>query len=151
MSWNDLRKGRFSQKNLEYFITFTTYQRLSIFLDHAIARSFCQQLSVNEQQRDVVWLAWVLMPDHFHGLVRLCGEYALSEVIKDLKGRSGFVIKKQFGLAVKCWQPAFYDRALRREDDRVAIARYIVANPLRAGLVREVGEYPYWGSVFLRG
>ncbi len=89
------------------------------------------------------------MPDHFHGLLQLRGEATLSEVIKDLKGRAGSVIKRQSGLPGKCWQPAFYDRALRRKEDRIAIARYIVAIPLRSGLVKEIGDYPYWNAVFL--
>ena len=31
------------------------------------------------------------------------------------------------------------------------VARYIVANPLRAGLVERVGDYPYWDAVWLTG
>jgi hypothetical protein len=31
----------------------------------------------------------------------------------------------------------------------VAVARYIVANPLRAGLCRHLGDYPLWDSVWL--
>jgi hypothetical protein len=29
------------------------------------------------------------------------------------------------------------------------VARYIVANPLRAGLVSRVGHYPFWNAVWL--
>ena len=42
-----------------------------------------------------------------------------------------------------------HDRALRRDEDLLAVARYIVANPLRAGLVRRVGDYPLWDAVWL--
>ena len=44
------------------------------------------------------------------------------------------------------WQDGFYDHVLRREEDSLAIAAYIVANPVRAGLVKSVTEYPYSGS-----
>jgi putative transposase len=30
-----------------------------------------------------------------------------------------------------------------------SIARYIVANPLRAGLVERLGDYPHWDAVWL--
>jgi putative transposase len=30
-----------------------------------------------------------------------------------------------------------------------AIARYVVANPLRAGLAGTIGDYPYWDAVWL--
>ncbi|MFV3290267.1 transposase, partial [Pseudomonas sp. NY11955] len=29
------------------------------------------------------------------------------------------------------------------------VARYIVANPIRAGLVSRVGDYPHWDAVWL--
>ena len=35
------------------------------------------------------------------------------------------------------------------EEDLRAVARYIVGNPLRAGLVRNVLDYPYWNCVWL--
>ena len=30
-----------------------------------------------------------------------------------------------------------------------AAARYIVANPLRAGLVKQIGDYPLWDAIWL--
>lgn len=47
------------------------------------------------------------------------------------------------------WQKAFYDRAVRKDKDMRKIARYIVANPLRAGLVERIGDYPFWGAAWL--
>ncbi len=43
----------------------------------------------------------------------------------------------------------FHDRAMRKEEDLKAAARYIVANPLRAGLVERCGDYPLWDAVWL--
>jgi hypothetical protein len=47
------------------------------------------------------------------------------------------------------WQKGFYDRALRSDEDVAAVARYIVANPLRAGLVDSVREYPFWDAIWV--
>ncbi len=49
----------------------------------------------------------------------------------------------------RVWQKGYHDRAVRREEDLRHIARYIVANPLRAGLVRKVGDYPLWDAIWL--
>jgi len=38
---------------------------------------------------------------------------------------------------------------LRTEDDLPAHARYIVANPVRARIVRHVSEYPFWDAIWL--
>lgn len=56
MSWNDLRSGRFSQEQGEYFITFNTYQRDSFFNDFELACLFCRQIALNEQRYQCTWL-----------------------------------------------------------------------------------------------
>jgi len=42
------------------------------------------------------------------------------------------------------WQPGYHERVLRDEatDD---VIRYILENPIRAGLAAKFGEYPYAG------
>lgn len=47
------------------------------------------------------------------------------------------------------WQRGFHDHALRREEDLRAVACYIVGNPLRAGLVQHVGDYPLWDTIWI--
>ena len=148
MSWNDLRKGRFSQKNGEYFITFACQNRTKIFNNDLAARVFCQQIKLNQQRCNCLWKTWVLMPDHFHGLLQL-GDEDLSKTVAHLKGLTAKRINDSLGASGKVWQTSFYDRGLRDEDDRVGIARYIVANPLRAKLVEDVRFYSYWDSVYL--
>jgi len=49
----------------------------------------------------------------------------------------------------RIWQDGFHDHALRQEEDLAEVARYIVANPLRAGLVERVGDYSHWDAVWL--
>ena len=47
------------------------------------------------------------------------------------------------------WKPAYHDRALRRDEDSRVAARYLIANPLRAGLVTRIADYPFWDAVWL--
>ena len=47
------------------------------------------------------------------------------------------------------WQAGYYDHALRIEEDIQTVARYIVANPIRAGLVQKIADYPHWDAVWL--
>jgi hypothetical protein len=42
--------------------------------------------------------------------------------------------------------PAFHDHALRGDEDLQSVTRYLVGNPLRAGLVENIGEYPFWNA-----
>ena len=52
-------------------------------------------------------------------------------------------------LFMNVWQKGFHDRAVRQEDDLPAIARYVVANPVRAGLVTKTGTYPHWDAIWV--
>ena len=149
MSYNDLRKGRFSEPGREYFFTAVVHGRRPVFLDFHAARCVVRTLRSLEGERDAEWLAWVVMPDHFHALLRL-GHVPLCVVMAPLKGWSARRVNRLRGSAGRLWQPG-YSGALRRDEDRRAVARYLVANPLRAGLVRHIGEYPHWNSIWLQG
>ena len=46
-------------------------------------------------------------------------------------------------------QDGYHDHALRQEEDLRAVARYIIANPVRAGLVERIGDYPHWDAAWL--
>jgi REP element-mobilizing transposase RayT len=46
----------------------------------------------------------------------------------------------------RLWQDGYYDHVLRNNETTVKVARYIVENPVRAGLVTSVKEYPFIGS-----
>tara|TARA_R110001583_G_scaffold139179_1_gene291381 strand:+ start:433 stop:885 length:453 start_codon:yes stop_codon:yes gene_type:complete len=150
MSYNRLQTGRCSEPEREYFITFATHNRIRVFDDFHSARILIQQLSQLDEDNCLFPQAWVVMPDHVHILAILGAVCSLSECMQQLKGRSSRIINGHQGEHhPPLWQPGFYDRALRSEEDRLAIARYIVANPLRAGLVKRLADYPHWDSVWL--
>lgn len=89
------------------------------------------------------------MPDHAHWLLQLGQRRPLSTVIRMLKAFSARNIHCLEGGRMPVWSRAYHDRALRRDEDVIAVARYIIANPLRAGLVQRIGDYPYWNAVWL--
>jgi REP element-mobilizing transposase RayT len=86
------------------------------------------------------------MPDHWHGLLQLEGDGPLAGVMQNAKARAVNLARGRGGTV---WMPGFHDHALRHERDLLPCARYIVANPLRAGLVDRLGRYPYWDAVWL--
>src|SRR5687768_15768070 len=92
------------------------------------------------------FIAWVLMPDHFHGLLQIGDDTTLSQAMRLFKGRVASSANPLMGRTGQLWQHGFHDHALRREDDLQNIARYIVLNPVRAGLVRRAADYPFWSA-----
>jgi REP element-mobilizing transposase RayT len=90
------------------------------------------------------------MPDHLHWLFALGEKAPLQQTIASMKRRSAYRINEQNSrTGTPVWQPGFHDYALRKEEVIKDVARYIVANPLRAGLVKKIGDYPLWDAVWL--
>lgn len=89
------------------------------------------------------------MPDHSHWLLQLGEAVDLPQVMNVAKGRSAVAVNRLLGRAGSVWQRGYHDHALRREEDMLAIARYVIANPLRAKLVEHVGEYPLWDAAWI--
>jgi REP element-mobilizing transposase RayT len=145
---HDLRTGRHSIPGQVYLVTTTCHERRPLFSDFFLATRACHTLAEPRLWRDSRLLAWVLMPDHWHALLELGGEEALSKVVGRAKAVSAAAVNRLRDSNRPVWQSGFHDRALRREESMLAAARYLIANPLRAGLVDHPGNYPYWDTVW---
>jgi REP element-mobilizing transposase RayT len=143
-----LRVGRYTEVSRIYLLTSTTYQRKPIFTNFALGKLVADQFRHAQDSGLVSSLAWVVMPDHFHCLIEL-RRGSLSEVMQKTKSLSTKAVRQASSGNSVLWQRGFHDRALRREDDLVKMARYVVANPLRAGLVEKLGDYPLWDAIWV--
>ncbi|MFJ2530771.1 REP-associated tyrosine transposase [Pseudomonas helmanticensis] len=143
-----LRFGRYTEVSRIYLLTSTTYQRRPIFTNFALGKLVADQFRHAQDSGLVSSLAWVVMPDHFHWLIEL-RRGSLSEVMQKTKSLSTKAVRQATSGNSILWQRGFHDRALRREDDLVKMARYVVANPLRAGLVEKLGDYPLWDAIWV--
>ena len=144
-----LRKGRSSEPNRIYLLTSVVDQRRPVFSDWRLGRLVVDQFRKAQDDGQATSLAWVAMPDHFHWLIHL-HKGSLAELMCQMKSRSSRAIKERTGIIHgRVWQRSYHDRALRREEDLKACARYIVMNPIRAGLVNKVGDYPLWDAIWL--
>ena len=146
-----LRRGRWSQPSQVYLVTTVVHQRQPLFTDWQFASIAASVLGNARAWRGAELLSWVLMPDHWHGLLQLQRTTTLADLMRQAKGSSAHQINRQLGRTGPVWMPGFHDRALRKEVDVLQAARYIIANPVRAGLVNRVGDYPYWDAVWLPG
>ena len=89
------------------------------------------------------------MPDHWHGLIQLADEESLSKLMQRVKAVSAKNINIIRRGTDPVWQKCFFDRGLRAEEDIRSVAEYIIANPIRAGLVAEIGLYSFWDAYWL--
>ena len=143
-----LRLGRVSHPGGIYLVTTTTWNRARLFRDHDCARAVARLCHAERTWPGATCLAWVLMPDHWHGLIELHhGE--LASAVRRFKSFATKELNRRKRRHSPVWQKGFHDAGLRSDEDVRAAARYVVANPVRAGLVDRVNDYPYWNAVWL--
>ena len=145
----ELRKGRFSGVNQIYHVITCTDGSQRILHGLRIGRVVVRAIKREDDAGHTETLAFVIMPDHVHWLLQLCGTRSISMCVNTFKSFATRRINGLVGRSGRLWQKGFYDRAIRREEDLKAVARYIVANPLRAGLVRTLRDYPYWDAKWI--
>jgi len=85
------------------------------------------------------------MPDHIHILIESSKNMSIISFIKHVKGR--FVSWCRENDKNIRFQRSFYDHILRKEEDVYTISRYIIGNPIRAGIEDHFGDYLFAGSL----
>ncbi len=88
--------------------------------------------------------AIVVMPDHVHLLLKPKPEFALSRIMKGIKGVSARQINQLRGLTGTVWQDESWDRIVRDAAEFEEKLQYMADNPVKAGLAKVIEEYPYW-------
>ena len=144
-----LRRGRVSMPGQIYNITSVTVSRDPFFTNFLAGCAAARCFEDDRLLGDARMLAWVLMPDHAHWLIQTGDIDKLETVVNRLKSASARQVNRVLGRTGALWQRAYYDHALRTDEDIVTVARYIVANPIRAGLVQRAGDYSFWNAVWL--
>jgi putative transposase len=147
--WPNYR--RFYVPDALVFITAVTRRRrpyLASDRDIGIYGSTCEKVRAI---RPFNLVAYVVLPDHFHWLVRphdAIGDF--SAVMHRLKRNFTRNYKKDHGIrsALTVWQPRFWDHVIRDEDDFAAHMDYIHWNPVKHGFVESPDE---WKHSSLRG
>lgn len=144
-----LRRGRWSEAGRVYLVTFTTFDRRHYFHDWLAGCTVARVLSGGRAWADARPLCWVLMPDHWHGLIELGTVDNLSRSVGRAKAAATREWNRAGRATDRLWATGFHDHALRSEESLLDATRYVVANPLRAGLAQRIGDYPFWDAVWL--
>jgi putative transposase len=145
---HQLRIGRHSESGQIYLLTAVVVNRHPVCSSFSAGRIVVDAFRKAQQERLASTLAFVVMPDHFHWLIEL-QDVSLSKLMGRTKSRTTVALNRELRREGPLWQPGFHDRAIRKEEDLQAVARYIVANPVRAGLAGKVGDYPLWDATWL--
>jgi len=136
-----------------YHVITRGIERRVIFKDNADRNEFLSRLSSCLESTGAQCLAWALLPNHFHLLIRT-GVKPLSELMRRLltgyalyfnhrHGRRGYLYQNRYK-SVLCQEDAYF----------LELVRYIHLNPVRAKLINDMAAldaYPYSGHSVLIG
>jgi len=139
-----IRKGRTSLAGHIYHVTLPVENRVQVFSIFENANLMRLSLKASDDLGHTETLCYCIMPDHIHWLFEFKSS-SLSQCISRVKAQYSRLSNS------KIWQDGFHDHAIRSDESLINIARYIVANPLRAGLIKSVAQYNFWDSCWIDG
>ena len=132
-----------------YSVTICTDRRARFFTATERVEPVKQQMVRTAHDFDFAVIAYCFMPDHLHLLIEGTSDASdFRAFMHAFKQRSSFSWKRDRATAL--WERSYFEHVLRDEEDTTRSARYIVGNPVRAGLVQNAADYSYSGSEILR-
>ena len=131
-----------------YLLTFCTAARAPHFTRTDLVNTARLRIEQTSAEEAFSILAYCFMPDHLHLLVEGCSEDAdLQRFVKIGKQRVVYSLREDHGVR-GVWQEGFHDWVLRSDQITEDVVRYILNNPIRAGLVEKPGDYPFSWSTY---
>ncbi|MGH2533571.1 MAG: REP-associated tyrosine transposase [Thermomicrobiales bacterium] len=119
----------------------TENREARVFAEPELARSVVAAIAERCAARDAGVDLCCLMPDHCHLIIQI-KTTGLVDVIGDVKSRTTRVWWAH-GNTGSLWQRSFHDRGIRTAREYDETVRYILENPVRAGLVDDWSDYPF--------
>jgi len=124
------------------------YNRVSsgeaVFGSPETAEEFLRLLVEVKEQDGWAVLAWCLMANHYHVVVR-SGEVPLSRGMHRLQNLFSRWFNRRAGRTGPLWQSRYHAKVVRDESYLWQLILYVHLNPVRAGAVGDPVEYGYSG------
>ena len=136
----------YRQEGRVFLVTLCTLEKKEVFADLDFGRRCVELLAELRRVRGNPVFAYCLMPDHAHLVLGVRGESSLTSFVQAWKSLTTRE-RRERRRGQSFWQRSFHDRAQRQHEQLRATCLYVLANPVRKGLVREWREYPLCGSL----
>jgi putative transposase len=116
-----------------------------VFFDDADFRQFLAALAQTKERYPFRLYAFCLMSNHFHLVVEPADGQEISRVLQSVTVAHTWHFHKAHGSSGHVWQGRFKSPLVASDEHLLTVMRYVEANPLRAGLVTDLADYP-WSS-----
>ncbi|MFM9905600.1 MAG: REP-associated tyrosine transposase [Pyrinomonadaceae bacterium] len=122
------------------------------YLDSGYGSCFLKRQDIAKLVRDGLFfhagkkyelIAWVIMPNHVHILIRPLPDVELDAIMHSIKSYMAHEANKILGRSGQFWQPESFDRYIRNQKHFLSVIRYIENNPVKARLCLRPEDWPY--------
>ncbi len=88
-------------------------------------------------------IAWVIMPNHIHILLKPKADNSLSDIVHSIKSFTAQKANEMLNRRGKFWQEDYFDRYIRDSKHFVSVLNYIENNPVKAGLCKTKSDWEF--------
>lgn len=138
------RRARQRSESGIYHIILRGINRQNIFEDEADNRKFLEVLQRYKQISEYELYAYCLMGNHVHILLHV-GKEPLEQIMRRICGSFVYWYNKKYERVGNLFQDRFKSEPVEDDSYFLTVLRYIHQNPLKAGLVNNIGQYK-WSS-----
>ena len=153
-------RSLFSEEQF-YFVTTTVKDFIPVFERYDFCDILLNNIKHYQQKREFIILGYVIMPTHFHWIVKTePSKGTISDIMRDIKKYTAWDILEQLeseksallksfsknvkpGQKRQFWIHRFDDEVIRNHKMFWAKLKYIHNNPVKAGIVERAEDYKY--------
>ena len=121
-----------------------------MFGGNADFEAFLESLAKSKERYPFRLYGYCLMSNHFHLLLRPERGQSISRILQSLTVAHTWRYHQRHRTVGHVWQGRFKSPVVQDDYHLLTVLRYIEANPYRAGIVADVGEY-HWSSYSYHG
>lgn len=86
------------------------------------------------------------MPNHIHVLFTILDGFSLAGILHSWKSFTAHQANRVLNSTSSFWQREYFDTLVKSERQLEFVIRYILNNPVKAGLCPEVFQWPWTGA-----
>ena len=114
------------------------------YLTNSEIAEICKHSLHYPDKKDYKLICYCIMPNHVHLVFELNkGNKGISKIMQSIKRTSARKCNLIINREGKFWQDESYDRLVRDEKELFFIIRYVLMNPVNAGLVKNWSDWKY--------
>lgn len=139
------RKPRFFLPDVPVHIVQRGRSREPVFFEDDDYRAYLRWMKESAERYECAIHAYVLMTNHIHILATPKGKHGISQMMQYIGRRYVPYINHTYGTSGSIWEGRFKASLIHDEQYLLTCMRYIELNPVRAAMVKSIGQYR-WSS-----